>query len=58
VFAANNSDTFAQLEEKYPHPARTRNLPEAPNENVDYLSVSEDKVFKAIMSFPNDSQLV
>jgi hypothetical protein len=55
VFAANNSDTFAQLEEKHPPPSRPLNLPEAPNKNVDYLSVSEDKVFKAIMSFPNGS---
>jgi hypothetical protein len=53
VFAANNSDTFAHFEEKHPPPSRTLNLPDAPNENVDYLSVSEDKVFKAIMSFPN-----
>jgi hypothetical protein len=55
VFAANNSDTFDQLEEKHPPPSRTLNLPEEPNENVDYLSVSEDKVSKAIMSFPNGS---
>jgi hypothetical protein len=55
VFAANNSDTFAHFEEKHPPPSRTLNLPDAPNENVDYLSVSEDKVFKAIMSFPNGS---
>jgi hypothetical protein len=31
VFAANNSDTFAQLEEKHPPPSRTINLPEPPN---------------------------
>jgi hypothetical protein len=52
VFAANNSDAFAQLEEKHPPPSRTLNLPELPNENVDYLSVSEDNVFKVIISFP------
>jgi hypothetical protein len=55
VFAANNSDTFAQLEGKHPPPSRTLNLPELPNENVDYLSVSEDNVFKVIISFPNAS---
>jgi hypothetical protein len=55
LFAANNSDTFAQLEEKHPLPSRTLNLLEPPNENVDYLSVSEGNVFKAIISFPNGS---
>lgn len=53
--AAHSSETFAALREKHPVPSAPAQLPEPPSSVDSNVSVCEDSVRLALLSFPNGS---